>query len=41
MSEYLDWDMMFIVGEETYLDSSVVQTATLNISTTYVAPKGK
>ena len=35
MSEYIDWDMVFIVGDEIYLDPSVVQTATLNISTTY------
>ena len=39
MSEYIDWDMVFIVGDETYLDSSVVQTATLNISAAYVAPR--
>ena len=41
MSEYIDWDMVFIVGDETYLDPSVVQTATLNISAAYVAPKGE
>ena len=35
MSEYIDWDMVFIVGDETYLDYSVVQTATLNISAAY------
>ena len=41
MSEYIDWDMVFIVGDETYLDPSVAQTATLNISAAYVAPKGE
>ena len=35
MSERIDWDMVFIVGAETYLDHSVVQTATLNISAAY------
>lgn len=35
MSEYIDWDMVFIVGDETHLDHSVVQTATLNISAAY------
>ena len=39
MSEYIDWDMVFIVGDEKYLDHSVVQTATLNISAAYVAPR--
>ena len=35
MSEYIDWDMVFIVGDETYIDCSVVQTATINISAAY------
>lgn len=35
MSEYIDWDMVFIAGDETYLEHSVVQTATINISAAY------
>ena len=41
MPEYIDIDDVFIVGEEAYLDHSVVQTATLNISAAYVTPKGE
>lgn len=35
MPDYIDLDMVFIVGDETYLDHSVMQTATINISAAY------
>lgn len=35
MAEYIDRDEVFIAGDEAYLDYSVVQTATLNISAAY------
>lgn len=38
MAEYIDRDDVFLVGDEAYLDYSVVQTATLTISAAYVAP---